>query len=200
MCLKWISKRDDESWGIDLLSQFFIIFFVYFILFWVQAHWPLCKKKILRSSTECYQLNTNFRYENWKANLDILYARILSQPLEWPSLTFQFMKYRSYICRRACLLAAFTLPFTISVFFSPPLFLNQVSVLSLFRSDQPSDEIKFLVGTHTDGEQNYLIVGSCNLGDERSISFIIICLLIHYSLFIFFLFLLLFLLLLLLVI
>ena len=81
--------------------------------------------------------NIETEYEIWKTNVPYLYSQILSQPLEWPSLTLQFLRY----------------------------FLE---VSLSYRTEVEKDhEYNILLGTHTDGQQNYLMTVHCTLDNEK---------------------------------
>ncbi|KAL3765317.1 hypothetical protein ACHAWO_010006 [Cyclotella atomus] len=78
-------------------------------------------------------------YKIWKKNTPYLYDYVMTHGLEWPSLTIQFFPSVKKLADG-----------------------QKVSAVGGV-SKNAAEQHEFLIGTHTTGEQNYLMVGSVNL-------------------------------------
>ncbi|VDP13050.1 unnamed protein product [Soboliphyme baturini] len=100
----------------------------------------------------------NEEYKIWKKNAAFLYDFVVTQSLEWPSLTVQWVPGVSKFVK---------IPYLFCVFVS---YVNSAVVLcSSLRSTRDDYVIhKLIYGTHTSEEQNYLIIASVHLPTDNA--------------------------------
>lgn len=98
-------------------------------------------------------------YKIWKKNTPYLYDFVLTHSLEWPSLTCQWLPtVRSIPPAGASTTNA-----------SSAAAAASSSAAAAGWSTQAASEHSLLLGTHTTGEQNYLMVASCALPKETPV-------------------------------